>query len=257
MTIKNKDLCKVLYVVRDAITRFRLCEKVISQSTSGYTNLMSHLNTTHKDQFMEKYKEFMANKNASMDDFVTISSKVNNILEWMDWILEGNLPFEFLSWDCTQRNTKLKPITPKCLKEKMEKLQTCLDEKIKTLLPSKFGLVFDGWTDSNTHYLAVYAAIPNNFPILLWFSPFENEESLRADSYKESWDAVMEHYGKISSNITFVVGDNCSTNIKAARLYGVPIIGCASHRLNLAVEKWIESLLREKSLKKLTFFAEN
>ena len=119
----------------------------------------------------------------------------------------------------------------------MEKLQTCLDEKIKTLLPSKFGLVFDGWTDSNTHYLAVYAAIPNNFPILLWFSPFENEESLRADSYKESWDAVMEHYGKTCSNIAFVFGDNCSTNIKAARLYGVPIIGCASHRLNLAVEK--------------------
>jgi hypothetical protein len=48
-----------------------------------------------------------------------------------------------------------------------------------------------------------------------------------------------------------VVGDNCSTNIKAARLYGVPIIGCASHRLNLDVEKWIESSPRGKTIEKV------
>ena len=31
-------------------------------------------------------------------------------------------------------------------------------------------------------------------------------------------------------------------NLKLARLIGVPYIGCASHRLNLAVKKWTESV---------------
>ncbi len=39
-------------------------------------------------------------------------------------------------------------------------------------------------------------------------------------------------------NITCLIGDNCSTNQSLARLCGVPLVGCASHRLNLAVNMW-------------------
>jgi hypothetical protein len=175
---------------------------------------------------MDIFHEVVSNNNNSIDSFFKISTKSNNIIDWMDWILEGNLPFEFVSWPSTRRNTKLQPITPKLLKEKMAKLQKCLEEKIRSLLPSKFGLLFDGWTDTNIHYVAVYAAIPNDSPILLWFLPLENQECLSAESYVETWDAIMIYYNQPASSVAFVVGDNCSTNIKAARLCGVPIIRC-------------------------------
>ena len=40
-------------------------------------------------------------------------------------------------------------------------------------------------------------------------------------------------------DVIFLIGDNVSTNVKIARLLGVPLIGCASHRLNLATQKFL------------------
>ncbi|ETN16032.1 hypothetical protein PPTG_06264 [Phytophthora nicotianae INRA-310] len=38
----------------------------------------------------------------------------------------------------------------------------------------------------------------------------------------------------------FVVGDNCAVNKRLAHLMGVPLVGCASHRLNLAVRRFLK-----------------
>ncbi|KAE9162259.1 hypothetical protein PF002_g31398 [Phytophthora fragariae] len=43
-------------------------------------------------------------------------------------------------------------------------------------------------------------------------------------------------YGVQLEQCRFFVGDNCSVNRQLATLTGVPLIGCASHRLNLAVK---------------------
>jgi hypothetical protein len=51
----------------------------------------------------------------------------------------------------------------------MHSIKDCLVTKISDLLPNKFGLIFDGWTESNKHFLAIYAAMPCNAPILLSF----------------------------------------------------------------------------------------
>ncbi|OWY94058.1 hypothetical protein PHMEG_00036322 [Phytophthora megakarya] len=39
--------------------------------------------------------------------------------------------------------------------------------------------------------------------------------------------------------VTCVVGDNCSSNQSIATKIGVPLVGCASHRINLAVNRCI------------------
>ncbi|KAG3128319.1 hypothetical protein PI126_g21456 [Phytophthora idaei] len=53
-------------------------------------------------------------------------------------------------------------------------------------------------------------------------------------------DAVLEFYNKDSAMITFIVADNCATNQAIATRLGVPLIGCASHRFNLAVCRYLE-----------------
>jgi hypothetical protein len=125
----------------------------------------------------------------------------------------------------------------------MLKIQDALMLKIKNeILPSQFGLMFDGWTDSNIHYIAIYAVVPEFQPVLLSFSPFPDEENLSASSYNDAWDETLKLYGKDSSHIMFIISDNCNVNIKAANIYGVPFIGCASHRLNLAIKcGWMSS----------------
>ncbi|RHY82923.1 hypothetical protein DYB37_012401 [Aphanomyces astaci] len=40
--------------------------------------------------------------------------------------------------------------------------------------------------------------------------------------------------------ITFVIGDNCSVNQRMAGLLNVPLVGCVSHRFNLAVQRLVE-----------------
>ena len=42
-------------------------------------------------------------------------------------------------------------------------------------------------------------------------------------------------YKRCVNNVIFLVGDNCNTNRKFVRDLGIPLIGCHSHKLNLAV----------------------
>ncbi|ETL50762.1 hypothetical protein L916_00045 [Phytophthora nicotianae] len=47
-------------------------------------------------------------------------------------------------------------------------------------------------------------------------------------------------YGKLANNCLFIAGDNCSVNRRLASRMGVPLEGCASHRLKLAVQAYLK-----------------
>lgn len=51
---------------------------------------------------------------------------------------------------------------------------------------------------------------------------------------------ILQMYGKQTSNVICLVGDNCAVNQSIARTMSVPLIGCASHKFNLAVQLWIK-----------------
>eukprot|EP00644_Phytophthora_capsici_P010759 jgi/Phyca11/104645/e_gw1.9.920.1 len=50
---------------------------------------------------------------------------------------------------------------------------------------------------------------------------------------------ILDVYNKTEDMVGFLVGDNCSTNQSIATKMGVPLVGCASHRFNLAVGKYL------------------
>ena len=52
-------------------------------------------------------------------------------------------------------------------------------------------------------------------------------------------DTLRNVYGKDSSCIQFIVADNTETMPATARVLNVPFIGCASHRLHLAVTRYV------------------
>jgi len=50
-------------------------------------------------------------------------------------------------------------------------------------------------------------------------------------------DRMLAMYDKTSANIDALSGDNCRVNRKLARLMGTFLIGCANHKLALAVKR--------------------
>jgi hypothetical protein len=53
------------------------------------------------------------------------------VIDWIDWILDVNLPFEFVNWPATKRNSKLPKITSEHLKKSMFKINNELVCDIK------------------------------------------------------------------------------------------------------------------------------
>jgi hypothetical protein len=67
-----------------------------------------------------------------------------------------------------------------------------------------------------------------------------DETSFDADAHIDYVSEVLGEYDLSVENIAFLVGANCNTNNAIADKLRRPIIGCASHRLNLAVKAFYQ-----------------
>ncbi|KAG3088362.1 hypothetical protein PI124_g17779 [Phytophthora idaei] len=50
---------------------------------------------------------------------------------------------------------------------------------------------------------------------------------------------ILPSFNRDIGDVIYLVGDNCIVNTKLSDLLIIPLIGCASHRLNLAVQKFM------------------
>ena len=97
-----------------------------------------------------------------------------------------------------------------------------------------------GWTSDGkaTHYLAIFASWTNdkNEPkrALLSVAPMGDETEFTAQAHKDAIEYILGTYGKGTDNLDFFTSDNCNTNKALSDLMATVMVGCASHRLNLA-----------------------
>ncbi|GMF62897.1 unnamed protein product [Phytophthora fragariaefolia] len=111
---------------------------------------------------------------------------------------------------------------------------------IANILPKSFGIIFDGWTFRSEHYVAVFASFCHDgktHNILIAMAPIIDDEvdDHTASSHVKFLDTILSYYGHIKASIVYIMGDNCSVNCAVADQLKVPMVGCARHRLNLAV----------------------
>ena len=152
--------------------------------------------------------------------------------------------FNFVNKVKTREYTKLEPISTNTLLKYAELLTTKVEEKISICIPPTLGIIINGWTHNDIHYLAIFAVYSKQnkiFRSLLTISPLLDEEKLDANSQCEFINYTLSIYNKNKSHLNFIVGDNCSTNKRISDLLSVHFIGCASHRFNLAVNHIIKS----------------
>ncbi|KAE8885122.1 hypothetical protein PF003_g30866 [Phytophthora fragariae] len=124
----------------------------------------------------------------------------------------------------------------------MEGLTRIVERLIAAEMPARFGLIFDGWSHASEHFIAVFACYEVDGVMktpLLCMAPLLNtlDEDLSARGHYEFLvDVLPRDYGKQVTDCQFLVGDNCVVNRLLATRMGVPLVGCASHRLNRAVQ---------------------
>ena len=115
--------------------------------------------------------------------------------------------------------------------------------------------MLDGWSSGSTYYVGVIANFNNDAglpaQILLGFSPLLVETSMSASEHLDYLNYLLTMFGKNMSNVVCLICDNCETNKALARLCRIPMIGCASHRFNLAVKEYILTSSNSENLSKI------
>jgi hypothetical protein len=141
----------------------------------------------------------------------------------------------------TRSMSKWLPTNSKALKADMiavaKKLRVVITEEMAVLI----GLMFDGSSHLTMHFIGVYALYVVGGRLqctLLALSPLDDGSQV-ADAHIELFRNVLAVYNKRVDIVQFIVADNCNTNRSIATKLGVPLVGCVSHRFNLAVNTFL------------------
>lgn len=251
---KSKSVCEYFFQRDDDVSwRCRKCNKTKAKS-GGWTNLLSHLRSCVGKEYEAIYNDhqkMIATTSSKVVNgyFVRISEREKEVAKWMEFIVMKNLPVSFVNCPYTRDIARLKHISAQTLRGHILDVLSLMQEAIQEELPAKFSIVFDGWTEGTQHYIGVAAAYMKSggdgkeqpVQTMLSMKPLlaEGVQGMRACDHIDHVERVLQVYGKTTDNILCLVGDNCSVNQSMARILGIPLIGCASHKFNLAVRQWI------------------
>ncbi|OWY99486.1 hypothetical protein PHMEG_00029503 [Phytophthora megakarya] len=238
MILTSSQICNMLFTeVGDDLYKCTACEKQYKKG-NGYTNLLNHLKHNH-DNHEHEAQEAARRQNPL--HLHLVSSRTRDLYRWIEWVVCDRLPLRYITL-----------------------LSELHEVRVANELPDSFGLVLDGWTSSSLDYLAIFAVSDGSINgvvtnsrgsdsdyyddldcsswrfLLLPFSPVEEEEDLSAQSQFDLIADNLSRYDKPWSTVKFMVGDNCYVNQYISRKEGaIPLIGCASHRFNLAVKGFL------------------
>ena len=121
------------------------------------------------------------------------------------------------------------------------KVESAVKDKLKRKV-----MYSDGWVVQRQHPLRSTFCCPSRFEgerrlfhcFFLSFSPLYDETNLNADKHCRfiKW-VVQDLYGKnVETDVISIIGDNFEANKSIARKLGKTLVGCGSHRLNLAIK---------------------
>ena len=249
----SKSICEFYFT--ELQKQLWQCKKCLKNKNKngGWTNLLSHLQTCvgsdYETVFVDQ-KKAAASSSSFGGYFIRISEQEKQMYQWINFVVMKNLPVSFVDCPHTREISRLKPVSGKTLRGHILALRDILRETLRNELPQKFVIVFDGWSEGTQHYVGVAAAYIKTIDgkevpmqTMLSMQPLLSHgiQGMRAKDHLEHLSRILELYGKTCADILCLVGDNCSVNQSMARTLNVPLIGCASHKFNLAVKRWIAS----------------
>jgi BED zinc finger len=250
----SKELCQYFFLPPEGnVWQCKKCNKV-KLKNGGWTNLLNHLKSCVGTDFRMEYRRVQKSTGGVINGyFLKMSNAEKEMFDWIELLVMNNFPLTFVDCPLIRRQSKLRSVCSKTVRKHILALCDVVKETIVTKLSaSKFVLMFDGWTEGTEHYIGLNISynvqcketgkqVPTHS--LLSMRPLLAEEivGMTAADHLRHISKVMLSYGRASEDILCLVGDNCAVNKKMAADLGVPILGCASHKFNLAVRVWIKS----------------
>ncbi len=238
---------------------------VTRASNSGMSNLLNHTVEKHMESLKELYAANKSGSQGPMVQFVSYVSPVaRKIYGWMKYVILTNQSLNSVMNKDAREFSKFESIDKKTMSKYLERVFEFVKLELQQILPQTFGIIFDGWSCSGEHFLAVFFTFVNKSggveKRLVSFNvqdlPENGESSedfgFTAEDIGDCLNQLLTDMGRTWQSVEFLSGDNTSVNPRLANLvtdfilreYGVrrtiPLVGCASHRLNLAVQSLYE-----------------
>lgn len=253
-----------------------ICGCKRQKSGTGWSNLAQHVKTDHKDHLVAAVSKWLrdltkpslvqvaSEKGSTITTF--ISFKSNNIFCWMNWVVTKLKPFSFVEEEETREYSKLKPMCSETLIKYINLVCREVEQEISKRLPKKFAIIFDGWSWNSYHLVGSFATYCDSksqqveyvllgFTVMTLNHAVEHSEdgfsetepivmNFDAQSYYNLVTELLSFYDKSIEDVSVFIGDNCSVNKSLADLACKTLVGCASHRLHLAVCLFVEPFER-------------
>ncbi|ETI30477.1 hypothetical protein F443_22400 [Phytophthora nicotianae P1569] len=152
------------------------CNVVRKQAPkTGYSNIFDHV--------LKRQPDFVGTMMASSTNTATLSfvdQKSQTVFSWMEWITSCNLPFSWCEDPTVSKYTNLDRISTDTLLKYAGLVVRDLDIDIGLAIPSKFVIMFDGWTFQSEQYLAGFAVFEHDGQadkVVLAFAPLIDDEA--------------------------------------------------------------------------------
>lgn len=86
-----------------------------------------------------------------------VDTRTRDIFKWCEWVVVDRLPLSFVDRRLVRKNAAMTPICEKTLVQYLRGVYAAVQERVVLELPSRFGIVLDGWTSHSRHYVALFA----------------------------------------------------------------------------------------------------
>ena len=216
----------------------------------GCHNLINHIQSRHGRQWAEKYEEYI--KAGSKPFFDKVSDKAKDAYNVIEHIIMTNSSLSLVD-NFYFRRFKQEACCRRTLTNYIMRLSNVVCLHIKEEMPTKIGIVLDGWTGQDkVYYVGIFAhyVVDGVFKRpLIAICPPVVETSHSSNSYYLTILSTLRWYGKSVDDIAYIISDNCSTmkSLAGGDFLNKPFIGCASHKLNLAVKRFLGINCKEGS----------
>jgi hypothetical protein len=242
--------CLFLPTNEDLKYQCRLCPetKILKQKhKTDYCNLFRHVKDVHSSNWVAACdvakSEWKSSGKGTLKDFgfTAIDERSKSIHDWIEFIMTNNLPLTFCDSTYNRSCVIFSKISYKTLKRYMTFIRDEIVKKLAEEFKEKIlGIVFDGWSDGHgSHYTALFIVYSGNdgsyVSRLIAVAPLLDETTFDANCQMDFINSSLQFYGLKANDISFLVGDNCQVNLSMSKKLRIPLVGCASHRFNLAM----------------------
>lgn len=139
---------------------------------------------------------------------------------WLSQTVDNLLPFHICEQERFYGCVMHACINVDTLVKYVGLLMKPFEQKKAGMLPDRFAIMFGGWCNAGTHYVAIFSGIQRaqivDLSVRVAFSPFENKEPQAAAEQVNLINFVLRHFGKSSSNIVALIADSCAVNKSVA-----------------------------------------